>query len=51
MPAENSHIYFNQTKEKDVYHFDVYNNNYFIYTYENNYYLYRSTVALNIAPI
>ena len=37
MPDENSHIYFNQTKEN------------FIYAYKNSCYLYRSTVALNIA--
>ena len=38
MPAENSYIYLNLTKEN------------IIYAYKNNYYLYRSTVSLNIAP-
>ena len=38
MLVENSHIYFNQTREN------------IIHAYKNNYYLYGSTVALNIAP-
>lgn len=38
MPGENSHIYFNETKEN------------FIYTCKTNHYLHRSTVAHNITP-
>ena len=49
MSAENSHIYFNQTKEKDLLTLVYWNFSYLIYAYENNYYLYRSIGASSIA--